>query len=335
MKKPILTIVVPCYNEEEVLPETMKRLSDVLDGLKLERLIAGASKLLFVDDGSKDRTWEIIAEENRRLPHVTGLKLSRNVGHQKALCAGLDKAAAYSDCVISIDADLQDDVRVIREFVLRYLEGYDVVYGVRASRQTDTWFKRNSATAFYGLMNKLGIPLVPHHADFRLLSKRAVCELCRYRESNLFLRGIVPLVGFASTAVYYDRKERAAGTSKYPIRKMLSFAFDGIASFSIAPIRWVTLTGMAILMVSIAAGLYAFVQKLIGNTHAGWTSLMMSIWFLGGLQLMGIGLIGEYIGKIYVEVKRRPKYIIETDLYTAMFERQKPRSSRMLQGSLR
>lgn len=330
MRKPLLTIVVPCYNEEEVLPETIKRLTDVLEGLILERLIAGASKLLFVDDGSKDRTWAIIAEASSRQPRVSGLKLSCNVGHQKALCAGLDKAAAHSDCVISIDADLQDDIRVIREFVLRYLEGYDVVYGVRASRKTDTWFKRNSAAAFYSLMNKLGIPLVPHHADFRLLSKRAVSELCRYREANLFLRGIVPLVGFASTMVYYDRKERTAGSSKYPLRKMLAFAFDGIASFSIAPIRWVTLAGLAILMVSLAAGLYALVQKLIGNTQTGWTSLMMSIWFLGGLQLMGIGLIGEYIGKIYIEVKRRPKYIVETDLYTALFERQKSRSSRMV-----
>ena len=335
VKKPILTIVVPCYNEEEVLRETARQLMQMLDGLKKERLIASSSKLLFVDDGSKDRTWEIIMEENAHQPHVTGLKLSRNVGHQKALIAGLETASTHSDCVISIDADLQDDVGVIRDFILKYLEGFDVVYGVRSSRQTDTWFKRTSASAFYGIMARLGIKLVPNHADYRLLSRRAVRELCRYEESNLFLRGIIPLIGYSSTTVYYDRKERYAGQSKYPLRKMLSFAFDGIASFSIAPIRWVTLAGLLVLMVSLAAGTYAAVQKWFGNTDAGWTSLMMSIWFLGGLQLMGIGLAGEYIGKIYVEVKRRPKYAIETDLYSAMFERQKPRTNRILQGSIR
>lgn len=320
MKRPVLTIVVPCFNEEEVLLKTFLELRGVLNHLKQEQLIAVTSKLLFVDDGSKDRTWSMITSEHANHPEITGLKLARNVGHQKALLAGLEAAGVHSDCVISIDADLQDDINVIRDFVLKFHEGFDIVYGVRASRKTDTWFKRTSAFTFYRIMTRIGIQLIPNHADFRLMSKRAVLELCRYGETNVFLRGIVPLIGYTMTKVYYDRKERFAGRSKYSLRKMLSFALDGIASFSVVPIRFVSSVGFILLIVSIAAGAYALIQKWFGETKAGWTSLMISIWFLGGLQLLGIGIIGEYIGKIFIEVKCRPKYAVEIDLYSIMFE---------------
>lgn len=314
--KPLLTVVVPCYNEEEVLNETMKQLSSVLDDLIGEQLISEESKLLFVDDGSKDDTWSIIAMESVNNKYVKGIKLARNVGHQKALLAGLEVAKEKSDCVISIDADLQDDISVIREFVKKYSEGYDIVYGVRSSREKDTFFKRTTAQGFYKFMNKLGIHLVYNHADFRLMSKRALDELSRFKEANLFLRGIVPLIGFRSTKVYYERKERQAGETKYPLKKMLSFAFDGITSFSVAPIRLLTMTGFLLFLIGGIAGGYALYQKWFGHTNSGWTSLMISIWLLGGLQIMGIGVIGEYIGKIYDEVKGRPKYAIDIDLYS-------------------
>jgi glycosyltransferase involved in cell wall biosynthesis len=320
MKRPVLTIVIPCCNEEEVLARTFRELRGVLGQLIREQLIADTSKLLFVDDGSKDRTWSMIVAEHAAHPEITGLKLARNVGHQKALLAGLEAAGARSDCVISIDADLQDDISVIRDFLLKFHEGFDIVYGVRANRKTDTWFKRTSALCFYRTMSRLGIQLIPNHADFRLMSKRAVAELCRYGETNLFLRGIVPLIGYTAANVYYDRKERFAGQSKYTLRKMLSFAFDGIASFSVAPIRFVTSLGFILLAVSIGAGAYALIQKWFGQTKTGWTSLMISIWFLGGLQLLGIGIIGEYIGKIFIEVKHRPKYAVEIDLYSSVSE---------------
>lgn len=314
MQKPILTIVVPCYNEEDVLPETIKQLTNVLENLLEEHLIAIGSKILFVDDGSRDRTWELIEQESERNPFVTGIKLSRNFGHQKALLAGLETAKNDSDCVISIDADLQDDVSAIREFVVKYWEGYDIVYGVRRSRDTDTWFKRATAQWFYRFMQKLGVQLVYNHADFRLMSKRALEELSRYTEVNIFLRGIVPLLGFRSTEVFYDRKERFAGQSKYPLKKMLSFAFDGVTSFSIAPIRFITFIGFLAFLLSSIAGIYALAVKLLGHAESGWTSIIISIWFIGGLLLMGIGLIGEYIGKIYQEVKRRPRFTIEKTL---------------------
>ncbi|WP_028609064.1 glycosyltransferase family 2 protein [Paenibacillus harenae] len=330
MKPMILTIVVPCYNEEEVLVDTFRQLREVLNELMKENLVAPESKILFVDDGSKDRTWSMISTENAKHPYVTGLKLARNVGHQKALLAGLEAACAKSDCVVSIDADLQDDIKVIRDFVLLYHEGFDIVYGVRAARKTDTWFKRNTANAYYRLMTRLGVRLVPNHADFRLMSKRAIMELSRYDESNLFLRGIVPLIGYPSAKVYYDRKERLAGSSKYNLRKMLSFAMDGIASFSVAPVRMVTCLGFGLLLVSIAAGFYTLIQKWNGDTHAGWTSIMLSIWFLGGLQLLGMGIMGEYIGKIFIEVKRRPKYAVELDLYSRAFQSDKEASPRLL-----
>lgn len=316
MKHPLLTIVVPCYNEEEVLLETMKQLSSVLDDLTEEELIAKESKLLFVDDGSQDRTWPIIHKVSRTNQYVSGLRLARNVGHQKALLAGLEQAKEQSDCVISIDADLQDDITVIRDFLVKFNDGCDVVYGVRRKRDTDTFFKRVTAVGFYRVMNKMGIQLVPNHADYRLLSKRALEELSRYQEANLFLRGIIPLIGFRTDYVYYDRKERLAGETKYPLKKMLSFALDGMTSFSVAPIRLITYLGFFLFLFSGVAGTYAIIQKLLGYTNAGWTSLMISIWLIGGLQLMGIGIIGEYIGKIFTEVKNRPKYAIETDLYS-------------------
>ena len=316
MKGPILTIVVPCYNEEEVFPETSKQLSAVLSNLIDDFLISSESKILFVDDGSRDRTWALIEKEMAKNPMVKGLKLARNAGHQNALLAGLEAAAAQSDCVVSIDADLQDDIRVIRTFVEKYRDGFDVVYGVRDKRETDTFFKRTTALGFYRFMNKIGINLIPNHADFRLMSKRALDELFKYKETNLFLRGLIPLIGFPSTKVFYDRKERVAGESKYPLKKMFAFAFDGITSFSITPIRFVTFLGFLAVIISALAGGYAIVQELTGHTESGWTSIIISIWFVGGLELLATGIIGEYIGKIYREVKRRPRYTIEVDAFS-------------------
>ncbi|MBP1993890.1 glycosyltransferase involved in cell wall biosynthesis [Paenibacillus eucommiae] len=317
MSKPVLTIVVPCYNEEEVLPETITQLNKILKDMIQEGLITDNSTLLFVDDGSRDRTWSLIEQFHLANPCVTGLKLAKNAGHQNALLAGLMKAKAYSDCVVSIDADLQDDVQAIREFVIKFHEGYDIVYGVRQSRTTDTFFKRATAEGFYKLMIKMGVNIHNNHADFRLMSKRTLEELERFKEVNLFLRGIVPLLGFPSTKVHYDRKERFAGESKYPLKKMLGFAFDGITSFSITPIRFVTLMGFLLFVVSIGAAIYAIVGKLTGANVTGWTSLVLSVWFIGGVQLLALGLIGEYIGKIYKEVKQRPLFIIEKEVLAA------------------
>ncbi|WP_318618453.1 glycosyltransferase family 2 protein [Priestia megaterium] len=313
---PLVTIVVPCYNEQEVLKDTITQLSSVLDDLRKEELISAHSKILFVDDGSKDRTWSLIAMESTINSYVTGLKLSCNVGHQKALLAGLEKAKSKSDCVISIDADLQDDVSVIRSFLLKYHEGDEIVYGVRDSRETDTFFKRNTALCFYRFMQKLNINLVYNHADYRLMSKRAIEELSRYKEADLFLRGIVPLIGFKSSKVTYNRKERLAGETKYPLKKMVSFAFNGLTSFSVVPIRAFTFLGCVLFFISVMTGCYAFIQKLLGNTSIGWTSLIISIWLLGAIQLISIGVVGEYIGKIFIEVKKRPPYAVDIDLYT-------------------
>jgi len=276
MNRPILTIVVPCYNEEEVFTETSFQLTTVVKELINERLVSSESTILFVDDGSKDSTWSLIEKESCSNLFVKGLKLARNVGHQNALLAGLEAAHKQSDCVISIDADLQDDISVIRTFVEKYWLGYEVVYGVRDSRETDTFFKRTTAVGFYRFMNKLGIQLVQNHADFRLMSKRALGELMKYKEGNVFLRGLVPLVGFRSAEVTYDRKERTAGESKYPLKKMLAFAFDGITSFSVAPIRLLTLLGGASFLFSIAFGIYALIQKYLDHTQIGWTSLILS-----------------------------------------------------------
>lgn len=314
MVTPVLTIVVPCYNEEEVLPETVFQLSSVLDSMIQDQLISSESTMLLVDDGSKDATWELIERFHEANTFVTGLKLARNAGHQRALLAGLMKAKAYSDCVVSIDADLQDDVDAIREFVVKYHEGYDIVYGVRQDRSADTLFKRATAQGFYKLMTKMGVNIHYNHADFRLMSRRTLEKLEHFQEVNLFLRGMVPLLGYPSTKVYYTRKERFAGESKYPLRKMLAFAFDGITSFSVTPIRFVTTMGFLLFVLSIVAAIYAIVGKIMGATVTGWTSLILSVWFIGGVQLLALGLIGEYIGKIYKEVKRRPLYIIEKEV---------------------
>lgn len=316
MVEPKLTIVVPCYNEEEVLPETIAQLNNMLGELITEKLISNESKLLFVDDGSKDKTWSLIYKESLENRAVHGLKLSRNVGHQNALLAGLLTAKKSSDCVISIDADLQDDIQIIREFIVKFKDGFDIVYGVRKRRDTDHIFKKKTAEFFYKLMRKLGVNLIYNHADYRLMSKRAIDELERFEEVNLFLRGIVPLIGFPSTSIYYDRKERLAGTTKYPLKKMLSFAFEGITSFSITPIRFVLLLGLVSFFVSFLFGCYFITLKFLGGAETGWTSLITSIWLIGGLQLIAIGLIGEYIGKIYKEAKRRPKYSIDIDTFS-------------------
>jgi glycosyltransferase involved in cell wall biosynthesis len=314
VSKPVLTIVVPCYNEEEVLPETVKQLGLVIDNLVQDKLVSDTSTILFVDDGSKDQTWSLIERFHLGSPVVTGLKLAKNAGHQNALLAGLLKAKAYSDCVISIDADLQDDIMAIREFIIKYHEGFDIVYGVRENRDSDTLFKRATAQGFYKLMTKMGVRIHYNHADFRLMSKRTLEELEKFQEVNLFLRGMVPLIGFPSTQVDYARKERFAGESKYPLKKMLAFALDGITSFSVTPIRFVTLMGFLLFVVSILAAVYAIVGKLMGANVTGWTSLVLSVWFIGGVQLLALGLIGEYVGKIYKEVKHRPLYVIEKEV---------------------
>lgn len=322
MNNPILTIVVPCYNEEEVLPETITRLDCLLKDLLDEELISGNSKLLFVDDGSRDMTWPVIYRESLKNPRIKGLKLSRNVGHQNALLAGLLTAKEASDCVVSIDADLQDDPGVIRDFIVRFRSGFEIVYGVRSKRETDTWFKRSTAQGFYKLMDKMGVNIVYNHADYRLMSKRALDELERFEEVNLFLRGIVPLLGYKSTSVSYERQERLAGETKYPLKKMLAFAFDGITSFSVTPIRFVLFIGFFSFFVSLLFGGYFLSLKFFGTTQTGWTSLITSIWLIGGLQLIAIGLIGEYIGKIYKESKRRPKFSIEIDTFNLPMRRQ-------------
>ncbi|WP_226641938.1 glycosyltransferase family 2 protein [Mesobacillus subterraneus] len=315
MNTPIFTIIVPCYNEEAVLEVTIDQLTAKLSELIKQNIVSDKSKVLFVDDGSKDRTWHLIYKASLNNEMVKGLKLSRNAGHQNALLAGLFSAKEASDCMVTIDADLQDDIHAINEMVKKYNEGYEVVYGVRSSRESDTFFKRFTAEGFYKLMDKLGVKLVFNHADFRLMSKRAVEELEQFAESNMFLRGVVPLIGFNSTSVCYERRERLAGETKYPLKKMLAFAFDGITSFSVTPIRFVMLIGCLSFLVSLVFGLYFLTLKFFGNTELGWTSLITSIWLIGGLQLIALGLVGEYIGKIYKETKRRPKYIIDVDLF--------------------
>lgn len=315
MVEPVLTIVVPCYNEEEVLTDTMTKLCMQLQGLMNDGLVSKQSKILFVDDGSRDRTWEMIYKESIQNEQIRGLKLARNVGHQNALLAGLFTAKELSDCIVSIDADLQDDIHVIRDFLLKFHEGCEIVYGVRKGRETDTFFKRSTAQGFYKMMKMLGVDLIYNHADFRLMSRRAVQELERFKEVNLFLRGIVPLIGLCTDVVYYDRLERQAGETKYPLKKMLAFAFDGITSFSISPIRFVLMLGCISFFMSLVFGGYFLTLKFFGNTETGWTSLITSIWLIGGLQLIAIGLIGEYVGKIYKETKQRPKYIVDIDSF--------------------
>ena len=314
MKNTKLIIVVPCYNEEEVLQETTRQLSTVLSGMEQEGKIT-EGKLLYVDDGSRDATWHIIEQLSTENPRVMGLKLAHNVGHQQALWAGLEWAAnAPFDAIVSIDADLQDDVQAIVEMTERFNEGTDIVYGVRKERKTDTFFKKHTAQAFYKLMQTMGGDVVYNHADFRLMSKRALQALVAHPERNLFLRGIVRSLGYPSDYVYYDRHERFAGESKYPLSKMLNFAIDGITSFSVKPLRLNTTFGLLFMFVAIVIIGYALYEHLIGHTIVGWTSLLVSMWFIGGAILTAIGIIGEYIGKIYKEVKRRPRYFIEKQI---------------------
>lgn len=308
-------LVIPCYNEEEVLPETSRRLKTIMQGMINRGVISDESSVLFVNDGSKDNTWQIIKDLHKENDMFKGIDLSRNRGHQNALIAGLTEAAKYADAVISLDADLQDDVNAIEQFIEKYYEGYDVVYGVRSSREKDSFFKKSTAESFYKLMKQLGVDIVFNHADYRLMSRRALEALDEYRESNLFLRALVPEIGYPSTTVEYERNERYAGESKYPLKKMIGFAFDGITSFSIKPIRMVTNCGMLFCLVAIVIAAWAVVEKIIGNTVSGWASIMVSIWFVGGALLLGIGIVGEYIGKIYKEVKNRPRYIIKERLY--------------------
>ena len=310
-----LYIVVPCYKEQEVLPETSKRLKEKVLQLRAQGKISDKSRVMFVNDGSSDNTWPMIAALHEQEPEMfSGVNLSRNRGHQNALLAGLMTAVNYADMIISMDADLQDDINAVDGMVDAYHEGYEVVYGVRSKRETDTFFKRFTAEGFYKVMLALGVNIVYNHADYRLMSRRAVEGLAQFKEVNLFLRGIVPQIGYKWTTVTYERAERFAGESKYPLKKMLAFAADGITSFSIKPIRLVLTAGVVVFMVSLVMLLYALVSKLTGHTSAGWTSLMGSIWLIGGIQLLSLGVIGEYIGKIYNETKARPRFIIENVL---------------------
>ncbi|MGC3695898.1 glycosyltransferase family 2 protein [Enterococcus faecalis] len=309
-----LFIVVPCYNEEEVLPISSKVLLDFFKRMIAKNKVSTESSILFVDDGSKDKTWAIIKRLSEQEEHFKGLKFSRNFGHQNALLAGMTTAVQFADMIVTIDADLQDDVEAIEGMIDAYHDGNDVVYGVRSNRDTDTAFKRKTAEMFYSFMNKLGVNTVPNHADFRLMSNRATKVLLTFKEENLFLRGMVPLVGFPSTKVYYSRNIRVAGESKYPLKKMLNFAMEGITSFSIVPIKMVRNIGFITLLIGIFYMIYSLIQHFTGNVEAGWSSLIISIWFLGGIQLISLSIVGEYIGKIYSEVKGRPRFIIEEEV---------------------
>ncbi len=313
-KETILYLVVPCYNEEQVLEETTKQLKNKLQSMIKAKKISDKSRVMYVNDGSKDKTWEIIKEINKKEELFTGITLSRNRGHQNALLGGLMTAKNYADVVISMDADLQDDINAIEGMIDKYHEGCDIVYGVRSARKTDTWFKKTTAEGFYKVMKFLGVDIVYNHADYRLTSKRVLEEFANFKEVNLFLRGMFPLVGYKSDVVYYERNERFAGESKYPLKKMLNFAWDGITSFSVKPLRFICILGFAVLFVSIIIMVYSLIQKILGNTVTGWTFLSISIWFIGGLQMISIGIIGEYIGKMYNETKQRPRFIISENL---------------------
>lgn len=307
----ILYLVIPCYNEEEVLADTAGKLDKKMKELMAEGLIDVKSRIIFVNDGSMDLTWKIIEDLHNKDTLFGGINLTRNRGHQNALLAGLMTVKDDADIVISLDADLQDDINVFDEMLRKNNEGYDVIYGVRNDRKKDSFFKRHTAQMFYKLTNKLGGDLIYNHADFRLMSRRALEGLAQFEEVNLFLRGIVPLIGYPSTIVEYERKERLAGKSKYPLRKMMSFAIEGITSLSIKPMKFVTGMGIFVFLVSIAMMIYAFVSYFTGRVVAGWTSILISVWAIGGMVLLGLGILGSYIGKIYLETKKRPRYIVE------------------------
>ena len=306
-----LYMVIPCYNEQEVLHETARQLKEKMESLKSRNMISDKSRIVFVNDGSKDNTWQIIEELHQSDSIFRGIKLSRNKGHQNALMAGLMTVKNECDAAISLDADLQDDINAIDALVDKFSEGGDIVYGVRSARKTDTFFIKFTAESFYKIMEKMGVEVTYNHADYRLMSKRALDALEQFKEVNLFLRGIVPMIGYKTDCVYYERKERFAGESKYPLKKMIAFAMEGITSLSIKPIGMITALGVGIFTISIIMLIYFLVRHFIGQTVEGWTSLAVSVWAIGGLQLLAIGIIGEYIGKIYLETKARPKFIIE------------------------
>lgn len=309
-----LYLVIPCYNEEEVINETAKRLKDKITSLIESSKISKDSKIVFINDGSSDSTWKIIQKLHEDNKIFSGINLSKNRGHQNALLAGLMTVKDFCDFSISLDADLQDDINAIDEMVDKFYSGYDIVYGVRSSRNKDTFFKKFTAETFYKLMNLLGAKTVFNHADYRLLSKRALIGLSEFKEVNLFLRGIVPLIGYSSTTVSYERAERFAGESKYPLLKMISFAFEGITSLSIQLIRLITFTGFLMIMISIIVSIYSVYNYFFGDVSPGWASIIISLWFIGGLLMMSLGIVGEYIGKIYLETKSRPRFIIDTFL---------------------
>ncbi len=312
--EPTVYFVIPCYNEEAVLPETTRRLTEKLSAMRGAGLIGEKSRILYVDDGSKDKTWELISRFNGENPWVEGVKLSHNRGHQNALLCGLMSAMPRCDAAVSMDADLQDDIDALDQFIQKFREGCDVVYGVRNKRDTDTWFKRTTAEGFYKVMKALGVDVVFNHADYRLMSRRALEGLSEYREVNLFLRGIVPLIGYRSDYVYYDRHERFAGESKYPLKKMISFALDGITSFSVKPLKLISSLGILISVLSVFGLLYALISYFAGWAVSGWPAIVCSLWLLGGLQMLCLGVVGGYIGKIYSEVKARPRFRVESYL---------------------
>lgn len=311
----ILYIVIPCYNEEEVLPETSQMFLEELELLINKKKISDASRILFVNDGSKDQTWNIINDLSNKDKHFIGMSLSRNRGHQNALLGGLMEAKNYADIVISIDADGQDDIGAMEEMVDAYHQGNDIVYGVRKKRETDTFFKRTTAQGFYRFLNMMGVEVVYNHADYRLTSKVVLEELSNFKEVNLFLRGMVPLVGYSSTSVYYDRHERLAGESHYPLSKMIHLAIDGITSFSVKPLTLISQMGLIVALISFIGVIYTLVCYFMGNTVDGWASILCGIFFLGGVQLIAIGVLGTYIGKIYLETKQRPRYIVSKYTY--------------------
>lgn len=314
MSAPILYIVLPCYNEEAILPSSIEHLTKLYGELISNQSISDSSRLLFVNDGSADNTWNIIEEASGSNPYVCGVKLAKNVGHQNAILAGMERAKEHADVVVTIDADLQDDITKIPEMLQKYAEGADIVYGVKKERKADSFFKRTTALLFYKLMNALGVHTVYNHADFRLMSKRAIEALSRYRERNLFLRGIIPQLGYKTDTVLEDLREREAGESKYTLSKMMNLAVDGITSFTIKPVRLIFTLGMVFVLLAIIMLIYVICVVVQGKTVAGWASLMLSMWFIGGCILIGLGIVGEYVGKIYLEVKDRPRYNIEKEI---------------------
>ncbi len=310
----ILYVVIPCYNEEDVLHETTRQLKEKMTALIEQKIISEKSRVMYVNDGSKDKTWEIIKQIHEAEPLFTGITLSCNKGHQNALLAGLLTAKNYADVVISMDADLQDDINAMDEMLCKYYDGADIVYGVRSSRKKDTFFKKTTAQGFYKFMSFMGVNVVYNHADYRLTSKRVLESFSDFKEVNLFLRGMFPLVGYSSDVVYYERNERFAGESKYPLKKMLSFALDGITSFSVKPIRFIFGLGIIIFALSILMLIYCLIVKIIGKAVTGWTFIVGSIWLVAGIQMLSLGIVGEYVGKIYAETKARPRFIVSENL---------------------